>query len=277
MLRDAARNAAYRTAIEAAAPGRVVLDIGTGSGLLAMIAARAGAARVIACEANPLVAEAARRIIAANGLAEVITIHACHSSALKRSAIGEAGADLVMSEIFSANLVGEGVLNALDHARAELTAPGALFLPEAASLRVALAELEGLEPPPANVAGFVLGDFARLFRPTGSVEASCAGLALRSPPGDLVRFDWSGTDPVPVTGTAAIDLRATGGPANIIAQWLQIDFGGGVTYENAPFSPTTEHWPIQYTQLPAPLTTSAGTRHAVHAFYHADALALWAE
>ena len=97
MLRDHARNAAYRQAIEAMAPGRVVLDIGTGSGLLAMIAARAGAARVVACEANPVVAETARRIIAANGLDHVVTVHACHSSELERAMIGGAGAELVVS------------------------------------------------------------------------------------------------------------------------------------------------------------------------------------
>lgn len=50
MLRDKLRNAAYAAAITALAPGRTVLDIGTGSGLLAMLAARAGAQHVYGCE-----------------------------------------------------------------------------------------------------------------------------------------------------------------------------------------------------------------------------------
>ena len=46
--------AAYAASITAAAPGRVCLDIGTGSlALLALIAARAGAKHVYAIEANP--------------------------------------------------------------------------------------------------------------------------------------------------------------------------------------------------------------------------------
>src|SRR5205807_9885921 len=44
MMNDGARNAAYDAAIRRAAAGKRVLDIGTGAGLLAMMAARAGAA-----------------------------------------------------------------------------------------------------------------------------------------------------------------------------------------------------------------------------------------
>lgn len=61
MLRDRRRNAASRQAIEALAPGRVVLGIGSGSGLLAMLAARTGAAQVHACEVSPMLAIAGTR------------------------------------------------------------------------------------------------------------------------------------------------------------------------------------------------------------------------
>ena len=45
MMADASRNRAYEAAISRVASGRRVLDIGTGAGLLAMMAARAGATR----------------------------------------------------------------------------------------------------------------------------------------------------------------------------------------------------------------------------------------
>ena len=199
MLRDGPRNTAYRAAIEAVAEGRVVLDIGTGSGLLAMMAARAGAKRVIACEANPLVAEAARRIIAANGFADVITIHACHSTKLTRDMIGDAGAEVVVSEIFAADLVGEGVLPALEHAREELCAPGALFVPEAACLRVALVELTGVEAAPRMVEGFDLGEFLPLYSNIEMVAPDSTQVTLRSMPADLALLNWNTPTPVPVT------------------------------------------------------------------------------
>ena len=49
-----------------------VLDIGTGTGLLAMMAASEGADSVTACEEFPPMAECASRVIADNGLADKI-------------------------------------------------------------------------------------------------------------------------------------------------------------------------------------------------------------
>lgn len=65
-LIDSARIGAYGAAIEAnVAEGDVVIDLGTGSGILAFMAAQAGARRIFAIDQQPV--EAARRVAAANG------------------------------------------------------------------------------------------------------------------------------------------------------------------------------------------------------------------
>lgn len=55
-------------------PGDAVLDVGTGSGILAIAAARLGAQSVVALDIDPACIEVARRNIEANGLARVITV-----------------------------------------------------------------------------------------------------------------------------------------------------------------------------------------------------------
>eukprot|EP00966_Prymnesium_polylepis_P024041 553550-Prymnesium_polylepis.1 len=77
MLCDERRNGAYHRAIcraVASLPkGSVVLEIGSGSGLLAMMAAKAGASngvRVVGCEMHGVMAVAAQRVVAANGFSK---------------------------------------------------------------------------------------------------------------------------------------------------------------------------------------------------------------
>ena len=65
----------YGPALERAKrPGDTVFEIGTGSGIVAMMAARAGAGRVVTCEVLPVMADAAREIVELNGLSDLITV-----------------------------------------------------------------------------------------------------------------------------------------------------------------------------------------------------------
>src|SRR5437016_5613817 len=68
LIRDAARHELYEGAFRRIIrPTSRVLDIGSGTGLFAMMAARAGAAEVVTCESNPIVAETVANVIAKNG------------------------------------------------------------------------------------------------------------------------------------------------------------------------------------------------------------------
>lgn len=75
MIVDHTRNDAYWQAIhQVVKPGMIVADVGTGQGLLAMMAAKAGAAKVYAIERVQGSQSLAEHLIAANGLADVVEI-----------------------------------------------------------------------------------------------------------------------------------------------------------------------------------------------------------
>merc|ERR1719277_2832118 len=76
MLEDSQRTGSYYNAIMSnptCFKNKVVLDVGAGTCILSIMAARAGARQVFAVEATDM-AERARRIVEANKLGEVITV-----------------------------------------------------------------------------------------------------------------------------------------------------------------------------------------------------------
>ena len=274
MLADSARNAAYVQAIEAMAPGKRVLDIGAGSGLLAMIAARAGATSVVACERDSMLAATARAIVAANGLADRVTVLAVHSSQLDRERDLAGGVDLVTSEIFAHDLLGEHVLASLAHARAELCRPGARFLPTAASIRVALADFPDNRAALGDVEGFDLSAFERHVPRVHTVRSDSRQLVLRSEPAELFRFDFDGGAAVPQQGQARAVVQSLGGRVAGIAQWLRIELAPGVLYENAPGSDEKHHWVLPLHAID-PRDTVEGEEIAIGGWHDAQTLALW--
>jgi ribosomal protein L11 methyltransferase len=98
-------------------PGDRVLDLGTGSGILAMAAARLGASEVLALDVDPVAAAAARRNADLNGLDGVVQVR-------EGSVEAAAGApyDLVVANLLA------NILRPLAPALPGLVRPGGLLL-----------------------------------------------------------------------------------------------------------------------------------------------------
>ena len=125
MLRDDSRNRSYldgirrsiRTLASRAPEGVRVLDIGTGSGLLALMASSEGASSVTACECFSPVARCAAKCIAANKREHDITLVPKASSEMTQADMrGGERAHLLVNELYDTELLGEGVLPTLRHA-----------------------------------------------------------------------------------------------------------------------------------------------------------------
>ena len=129
MLRDRERTLAYQKALERHCDGKVVLDVGCGTGVLSIFAARAGAKKVYAVEASAL-AEQTRAIVAANGLSAVITVLQCRAEDLELPE----QVDVLVSEWMGYALFYENMLPSVLCARDRWLRPGGLMLPSHATL-----------------------------------------------------------------------------------------------------------------------------------------------
>jgi Tfp pilus assembly protein PilF len=239
MMNDGPRNDAYEAAIRrAVTPDALVLDIGTGAGLLSMMAARAGARQVVTCEMTGPVAAKAKQIIAGNGLADRITVFNKPSQALTVGAELPERADVLVSEVFDSDLLSEGVLSTLEDAHARLIKPDAKIIPRAASAMVVLAGGDQLKAMVHvdRAAGFDVGMFNQ-FMPERFVFD-----------GQRFKFDWL-SDPV---GALNFDFRRTRYPHEHriieikagrsglclgVVQWIRIDLDETTSFENRPDTP----------------------------------------
>ena len=136
MLSDAVRTETFLRAIRATVrPGQVVLDIGTGTGILAIAAAKAGAKKVYAIDSA--CAELARKMVAENGVGDRVEVLSGWSRHLKLPEF----ADLVISEILDDDPLRENVLETLSDARTRLLKPDARTIPQSLTVFGALVEV----------------------------------------------------------------------------------------------------------------------------------------
>ena len=260
IIDDGARNQVYAKALEYhVKPGMTVFEIGTGTGILAMLAARAGAGHVYTCERRPEVAEAAREIIAANGFADRVTVIAKSADDLVLGEDMPERADLFVAEIVDNSLLGEMVIPLTELARQRFLKPDAILLPHTVSAigYLVAAGGHGYRWRMTEALGFDLSAFNRFAPMEVNAGETGGDVDPLGPPTELLRVDLR-QDQSP---ELSLDLELAAdrdGLAEGVMRWLHLDFGGGITFENSP--PTASAWFPQIHVLPEARQVKAGER-----------------
>ncbi|XP_064394524.1 protein arginine N-methyltransferase 7-like isoform X2 [Halichondria panicea] len=294
MLHDRERNHMYCTALEKAIDavkkqGREphVLDIGTGTGLLAMMAAKAGATRVTACEVLRPMVRIARQVIARNGFADIITVVPKRSTEMTEADM-PVRANILVTEVFDTELIGEGALVTFKHAHQHLLEPGCVVIPSSSNMYVRLVDSEFLYSQhklmPDRVPGGV--------KLPSSWEA-CAGhpsvwdlhveeigvpgqMKTLSDSVEIMRFQFD--DPnLPTTHSNVVSIPISfleSGRCHGLVVWWDIDFGGSVlSMDPWDYGQWRDHWLQGVFLWPEPIPVCKG--EVLNLTFHHDDYSIW--
>ncbi|MSQ50900.1 MAG: tetratricopeptide repeat protein [Betaproteobacteria bacterium] len=272
MMNDKLRNDAYFQALKAAIkPESHVLEIGTGSGLLSMMAAKLGAKSVTTCEAEPLIAAMAKRVIADNGLSHRINAIARVSNDLNIGAELAAPADILVSEVLSSELLGEHVLPSIEDAKRRLLKPGGRLIPASGSIMIALfgGEAIGSNVIVEDSCGFNLRQFnAIVQRKQGITRNDLIGELLCD---DIEAFHFDFQNQAFHPGESKvlrIPVKSSGRCFGII-QWIRLRMDENTVFENHPsIKAAASGWQHLAYVFPAPVDFEAGQVARVSAVHN---------
>ena len=262
MLCDRVRTGAFQRAIDSVVrPGDVVLDVGAGTGILSLFAARAGAVRVYAVE-RTTVAVLAQELAAANGVAEIVQV--IHGDIVDIELPERV--DVIVSEWLGGFGIDEGMLCPVIVARDRWLRPGGAMIPSSVTAWAGLVHDRHL--------GETLGFLQRNpygLRLDGLVEMTLNEIIYsgtfrhltegdrRSEPGLL----WTTHADVIPLGQAEAPHEAETllrvrdpGTANALALWFSAELAPGTSLSVGPGDPPT-HWGMTTAPLRSPVELAA--------------------
>merc|ERR1711976_840541 len=139
MLKDEVRTLTYRNSMyhnKHLFKNKIVLDVGCGTGILSMFAAKAGAKQVYGVDMSGII-EQAKMIVEKNGFADKVTLI---RGKIEEIVLPVPKVDIIISEWMGYCLFYESMLDSVLYARDKWLAPDGLMFPDRATLYVTAIE-----------------------------------------------------------------------------------------------------------------------------------------
>lgn len=233
-LSDTVRIRAYERAIRAVVRrGDVVLDLAAGTGILGLLACRAGASRVYAVDVGGILG-VARALARANGVADRIT----HVRAMSTDAVLPEPVDVIVCDQIGRFGFEAGLLEYIADARSRLLRRGGRIIPATVTLMIAPVrwpvgwrEVEFWTPPRY---GLDLRPGREIALNTGRAAAFSADSVLARPAAITV-LDTRRGRPEPTSGSVSFRI-ARGGTVHGLGAWFSAELAPGVRMTNSPLS-----------------------------------------
>ncbi|NES79541.1 MULTISPECIES: class I SAM-dependent methyltransferase [Okeania] len=288
MLEDMARMEAYHSAIfknkSEMIADKVVLDVGTGTGVLAVWAAKAGAKQVYAVDASNA-AKLARRLVQSSNVSDVVTIL---NSKVEEVEIPEP-VDVIVSEWMGCFLLKESMFDSVAYARDKWLKPGGLMLPSRATILLGLyapgndsdrtnvvklklekeiaewketvSNLQSLDVDYSGFTSEVLQDLSDYFLTNSMRVNYLSPDDLASAPQKVLEFDCATVDPTILVQFSQDFEYTISKHAEIkgFLGWFTTDFPNGVVLDTGP-GKTYSHWGQQLYPLKESLKVAPGDR-----------------
>jgi hypothetical protein len=144
MVNDVPRGQRYLEAMQAKIrPGDIVLEVGTGAGLLSCLAAQLGAGHVYTVEQSPILHRVACNVVAANGLSDKITLINANSRDLPSLGIVKEPVNVFVTETIGTQGLDEGIVPIFGDIKV-LLAPDAKVIPESVKFKHCLVNMSGI-------------------------------------------------------------------------------------------------------------------------------------
>ena len=267
MMNDNDRNNFYLSALKSVIKtSSSVFEIGTGSGLLSIMAANLGAHEINTCETNSIIANTAIKVIEDNNLSEKINVITKKSNDIKVGKDINKPADVLVSEIFSSELLREDVLPSLEDAKQRLISKNAKIIPEYGSIMISLF---GGNDIAKNIytekfENIKLKKFNSIIPRKQFWHRPDLKRDLMSNVVEAFRFDFVNNNNFP-SEEKKIEIEATKkGRSYGIIQWIKLEMENGLKYENHPANlKNTSGWQNVFYLFDEPMELSIGQKVAI--------------